>query len=51
MTTYSWHLLQVAPDSDEYQQIKARFDVTMGGTAITSIHRIQNLELWEEFLR
>ena len=49
MTTYV--ALQVAPESDEYKLIKAKFDATMGGTAIKSIRRIQNLELWDEFLR
>ena len=49
MTTYV--ALQVAPESDEYKLIKAKFDATMGGTAIKRIRRIQNLELWDEFLR
>ena len=42
--------LQVVRFSEEYQQVKSRFNETMWGCSLRSIYRIENRELWEEFV-
>ncbi|XP_064643343.1 protein mono-ADP-ribosyltransferase PARP12-like [Lineus longissimus] len=40
-----------AKTSDEYQKIEARFKATMAGNTVTSIKRVQNLEVFDAYYR
>ena len=43
-------MLQVARDSEEFMEVESLFLKTMYNSMLRSVHRIENLELWQEFI-
>ncbi|CAH1798838.1 unnamed protein product [Owenia fusiformis] len=44
-------LVNLSSTSDEYKKVEKHFKLTMAGSTINKISRVQNLELWESFIR